>query len=211
MFNPLRSAVSTKLPCVPVLCKRTVCAKHAESRGSEFQQGAPSVAPRRHKSQTLTVTFSHLSLSIITKSLTADPNKVFHWSITSFGDDIPLGNTAISKDADTLPPEHQGKPPNSCWMTTVVGASGRTVQYEVSKLRSPDLPPSLPSSAIQLRVSGCLCLAVFLVMKSSWLNLLPIEEVSRVREGGRFIGSEAHCEFIIAGKEQHLINGSRNC
>lgn len=43
-------------------------------------------------------------------------------------------------------------------------------------------------------------------MKASWLNLLHIESVSHVRERGDFIGSESHCEFIIAGKEQNVIN-----
>lgn len=65
---------------------------------------------------------------------------------------------------------------------------------------------SLPS----YRVSVCLFLAVFLVMKASWLNLLHIEKVSQVRERGDFVGSESHCEFIIAGKEQNVINESLN-
>lgn len=57
-----------------------------------------------------------------------------------------------------------------------------------------------------LQGQHCLFLAVFLVMKASWLNLLHIESVSHVRERGDFIGSESHCEFIITGKEQNVIN-----
>lgn len=45
-------------------------------------------------------------------------------------------------------------------------------------------------------------------MKASWFNLLHTEKVSHVREMGDFIGSESHCEFIIAGKEQNVIKES---
>lgn len=58
------------------------------------------------------------------------------------------------------------------------------------------------------RVSICLFLAVFLMMKASCLNLLHIQKVSHVREMGGFIGLESHCEFILAGKEQNVINKS---
>lgn len=71
------------------------------------------------------------------------------------------------------------------------------------------LPSQLGNTA-SYRVSICLFLAVFLVMKASWLNLRHLEKVSRVRERRDFIGSESHCEFIIAGKEQNEINESLN-